>query len=97
MLSITRQLFMYTTLLFALTSQAAQDGKGKVNEDLIAPAVPRKFTGSETHQFEVDNRENQDGRFNELEDDLRSNRYGIGYEIRQGWQTSAQGNRGRGR
>ncbi len=100
MLSRTRQLFMYTTLLFALTSQAAQDGKDKVNEDLTVPAVPavpRKFTDSESHQFEIDKRENQHRRFNELEDDQRSNRYGIGYEMRQGGQSSAQGNRGRGR
>lgn len=88
---------MYTTLLFALTSQAAQDGKDKVNEDLTVPAVPRKFTDSESHQFEIDKRENQHRRFNELEDDQRSNRYGIGYEMRQGGQSSAQGNRGRGR
>lgn len=95
--SRTRQLFMYTTLLFALTSQAAQDGKDKVNEDLTVPAVTRKFPGSESHLFEVDKRENRDGRINELEDYQRSNRYGIGYEMRQGGQTSAQGNRGRGR
>lgn len=88
---------MYATLLFALTSQAAQDGKGKVNDDFTGPSVPRKFTDSESHQFEIDKRENQRRRFNELEDDQRTNRYGIGYEMRQGGQTSAQGNRGRGR
>lgn len=93
----TRQLFMYTTLLFALTSQAAQDGKDKVNEDLTAPAVPRNFIDSESHQFEIDKRENQLRRFNELEDYQRTNRYGIGYEMRQGGQTGSQGNRGRGR
>ena len=93
----TRQLFMYTTLLFALTSQASQDGKDKVNEDLTVPAVSRNFNESESHQYEIDKRENQRRRFNELEDYQRTNRYGIGYEMRQGGQTSAQGNRGRGR
>lgn len=95
--SISRQLFLYTTLLFTLTSQAAQDDKHKVNEDLTSPAVPRKFTDSESRQFEIDKRENQDGRFNELEDNQRSNRYGIGYEMRQGGRNGTQGNRGRGR
>lgn len=37
-----------------------------------------------------------DGRLYELEDNQRGNRYGIGYEMRQGGRSSTQG-RGHGR
>jgi len=95
--SIPRQLFLYTTVLFALTTQAAQDEKRKAKDDLSASSEARNFLGSESRQSEMGRHENLDGRFNELENNQRNSRYGIGYEMRQGRQTGAQGGRGRGR
>lgn len=95
--SKSRLFLLYSALFFALTSHAAQDGKDKVSEDLTAPVIPRKFTATQSHQFEIDKRGNQVERFNESEDYQRNNRYGIGYEMRHGGQTSAHGNRARGR
>lgn len=95
--SITRQIFMLITLLFALTAQAAQNDKREDKEDLTPPSVARNFPSSESRQPEIGRYQNLDGRFNELEDNQRSNRYGIGYEMRQGERSSARSGRGRGR
>lgn len=95
--SISRQLILLTTLLFALTTQAAQDDKREAKEDLTPPSVARNFPSSESRQSEIGRYQNLDGRFNELEDSQRSNRYGIGYEMRQGGQSGTRGDRGWGR
>jgi len=80
-----------------LTTQAAQDDKPEAKEDLTPPSVARNVPSSESRQPEIGRYQNLDGRFNELEDNQRNNRYGIGYEMRQGGQSSARGGRGRGR
>ncbi|MDP1766191.1 MAG: hypothetical protein Q8K83_04745, partial [Methylotenera sp.] len=95
--SISRQFFLLATLLFALTTQAAQDNKREDKEDLTQPSVSRNFPSSKSRQSEIGRHENFDGRFIELEDNQRSNRYGIGYEMRQGERSSSRGGRGRGR
>ncbi|MDZ4142063.1 MAG: hypothetical protein U1C48_08675 [Methylotenera sp.] len=89
--SISRQLFLYTALVFALTTQAAQDDKLEAKEDLTPPSVARSFPGSESRQSEISRHESLDGKFKEFEDNQRSNRYGIGYEMRQGGRSSTQG------
>ncbi|MDO9393455.1 hypothetical protein [Methylotenera sp.] len=94
---IYRQLILFTTLLFTLPAQAAQEDKHEDKEDVTSPSVARKFPSSESRQPGIDRYQNLDGRFNELEDNQRSNRYGIGYEMRQGGQSNARGGRGRGR
>ncbi len=95
--SVSRQLLLLTTLLFNLTAQAAQDGKQEVQEGLASPSAARNFSGSESRQPEIGRHENQNGKLNELEDYQRSNRYGIGYEMRQGGRSSTQGGCGHGR
>lgn len=95
--SISRQLILFTTFLFALTAQSAQNDKREDKEDLTPQSVARNFPGSESRQSEIGRYQNLDERFNELEDNQRSNRYGIGYETRQGERSSARGGRGRGR
>lgn len=95
--SIYRQIFLLITLLFALTAQAAQNDKREDKEELTPPSVARNFPSSESRQSEIGRYQNLDGRFNELEDNQRNNRYGIGYEMRQGGRSSAQGASGRRR
>lgn len=95
--SISRLLILFTTLLFALSTQAAQDDKREVQENLAQPSEIRNFPGTESRQSEVDGHGNRDAWLNELEESQRSNRYGIGYEMRQGGRSSAQGARGRRR
>lgn len=95
--NISRQLILFTTLLFALSTLAAQGDKREVRGNLVPPSEIRNFPSTELRQFEVDGHGNRDARFNELEGSQRSNRYGIGYEMRQGGRSSAQGTRGRGR
>lgn len=96
--NISRQLILFTTLLFDLSTQAAQGDKHEVQEDLAPQSEIRNFPGTESRQSKVDGHGNQDARLNELEGSQRSKRYGIGYEMRQGGRSSTQGDgRGRGR
>jgi hypothetical protein len=91
MASIFRQLILFTTLSFTLTAQAAQDGKHEMKENLASPSVARSIPSSESRQSEIDGHESLNERLKESVEAQRSNRYGIGYEMRQGRQSNTQG------
>lgn len=88
--SISRQFILFLSLLFALTAQAAKDDKRETKGESVAPYVVRDFTDYQSRQSEIGSHENINRKFEELEENPNSSRYGIGYEIRQGGRPSTQ-------
>ena len=76
---ISKKLFFIITLLFALSSQGAQDGRHEAQESSVIRSDP----SAETHRPEIDRHENQEVKRNNSEFRQMSNRYGIGYEARR--------------